>query len=176
MHHVTVNNDYATNATMTFRELLDYTAEETLKWRHWFNTQPSNILELRFGDGNLATVRMLLQHIVVVERRYADRLLNDPITPYEAVALNSSEVIFEFWVDARGRLERYLAQASNDDLALRLDFPTRSAGIQTASARKIVAHALVHGVRHFAQLTTSLRQQGHRTDWFHDMLFSKALS
>ena len=176
MHHVTANNDHATSATLSFRELLDYSAEETLKWRQWFKSQPPDVLDLGFGEGNLATVRMLLQHIVVVERRYADRLVNDPITPYEAVPLETSEVIFDFWVDARGRLERYLSRASDADLALRLDFPTRSAGTQTASARKIVAHALIHGVRHFAQLTTSLRQQGHRTDWFHDILLSTALS
>ena len=176
MHHVTVNNDYVPTATLSFRELLDYSAEETLKWRQWFKAQPSEVLDLSFGEGNLATIRMLLQHIVVVERRYADRLGNDPITPYEAVPLDTSEMIFDFWVDARERLERYLARASDADLALRLDFPTRSAGTQTASARKIVAHALMHGVRHFAQLTTSLRQQGHRTDWFHDILLSKALS
>jgi uncharacterized damage-inducible protein DinB len=91
------------------------------------------------------------------------------------VPLDSSETIFEFGVDARAHLERYLAGASDSDLQVQLDFPTRSAGTQVASARKIVAHALVHGIRHFAQLATMLRQGGHPTDWFHDILMSKAM-
>jgi len=41
-----------------------------------------------------------------------------------------------------------------------LTFPTRSAGELTASRRKIFIHALLHGVRHWAQLSTPSAPQG----------------
>jgi hypothetical protein len=32
-------------------------------------------------------------------------------------------------------------------------------------ARKIFIHALLHGVRYWAQLSTHLRQKGYKQDW-----------
>jgi uncharacterized damage-inducible protein DinB len=37
------------------------------------------------------------------------------------------------------------------------------------------AHAMLHGVRHWAQLATALREKGHGTDWGHDFLFSDVM-
>jgi uncharacterized damage-inducible protein DinB len=67
-----------------------------------------------------------------------------------------------------------LAAASEADLARRMEFQTTSAGTLSASARTIMVHLLLHGVRHWAQLATALRQQGHATDWPHDILVSDA--
>ena len=53
-----------------------------------------------------------------------------------------------------------------------LTFPTRSAGEFTASRRKIFIHALLHGVRHWAQLSIHLRQKGYKQDWMHDFISS----
>jgi uncharacterized damage-inducible protein DinB len=53
-----------------------------------------------------------------------------------------------------------------------LTFPTRTAGTLTASRRKIFIHALLHGVRHWAQLAACLRQQGYKQDWQHDFIFT----
>jgi hypothetical protein len=44
--------------------------------------------------------------------------------------------------------------------------------LSIASRRKIFIHALVHGVRHWAQLSTYLRQKGYKQDWQHDFIFS----
>jgi uncharacterized damage-inducible protein DinB len=68
---------------------------------------------------------------------------------------------------------RSFAIAANDsDWDGTLTFPTRSAGELTASRRKIFIHALLHGVRHWAKLSTYLRQKGCRQDWQHDFIFS----
>ncbi|HEU4629288.1 MAG TPA: DinB family protein [Gemmatimonadaceae bacterium] len=161
---------------LTFRELLDYTAGETERWRRWLAARPATVLDLPVGEGRTATVRGLLQHIFAVERRYADRLLGEPVTPYEAIGTSDVETLFAAGRAARERLERYLAGATAADLARRPEFQTISAGTRTASARKIVAHALVHGIRHWAQLATVLRQHGEATDWMHDLLMSDALA
>ena len=161
--------------TLTFRELLDYTAAESERWHGWLAVQPPAALDLVIGEGRIATVRGLIHHIALVERRYADRLLGHPVTTYESVPADSVEALFAAFAEARRKLERYLASASAEDLARRLEFETLSAGKQSASARKIVAHALMHGIRHWAQLATLLRQAGYKTDWPHDVLMSDAL-
>jgi uncharacterized damage-inducible protein DinB len=35
-----------------------------------------------------------------------------------------------------------------------------------------VIHALLHGVRHRAKLSTHLRQKGYKQDWMHDFIAS----
>ena len=162
-------------AALTFRELLDWTAGETMRWHRWLAAQPAAVLDLPIGTGRTATVRGLVHHVVVVERRYADRLLGDAVSAYADVPDDSVEALFAAAGDARARLERFLAGADDAALAQRLTFETLSAGTLTASARKIVAHALLHGVRHWAQLATALRQAGYATDWGHDLLLSDAL-
>ena len=163
-------------AALAFRELLDYTTTETERWHRWLAAQGEGVLDLPVGEGRTATVRGLVQHIFAVERRYADRLLGEPVTPYEAIDASSIDALFAAGREARRQLERYLDGATGDDLARRLEFQTISAGTLSASARKIVAHALLHGVRHWAQLATVLRQQGRATDWMHDLLLSEALA
>ena len=160
---------------LTFRELLDYTRAETEHWHRWLATQPAEVLELPVGVGRTATVRGLIHHIIVVERRYVDRLRSEPVTSYEDVPKDSLDALFGVFSDARDRLDAWLDSASDADLTRRLEFQTISAGTLSASARKVLAHLVLHGVRHWAQLATALRQQGHATDWPHDIAMSDAL-
>lgn len=159
---------------LSFRELLRYTEQETERWERWLAAHPE-ALDVTVGEGRFATVRGVIHHIFAVERRYADRLRDEPVTGYEAIATGSVAELFASGRDARSRLAEYLAGASDESLGRELEFQTLSAGTQRASARKVVAHALVHGIRHWAQLATVLRQQGHATEWFHDLLMSDAL-
>lgn len=158
----------------TVHELLDYTADQFRRWERWFAAHPA-ALDLPFGSGRLASVRDVVHHIVGVERRYTDRLLGRPATPYENVPKAPIGALFAEWRGARAQLERWIAWASDADLAQRLSFTTMSAGVQEASARKIVGHVLLHGIRTWAQLATVVRQAGHPTDWPHDLLFTDAL-
>lgn len=165
----------AATADLTFRELLDYTAAEAARWEQYFARHPE-ALDFPFAEGRVATVRGLVQHVFAVERRYADRLLEEPVSDYAAVPTDSAAALFAAGRDARSRLERWVATASDADLARRHTFETLSAGTMTATARKIVAHALVHAVRTWAQLATVVRQQGAPTEGRHDLLFSNALA
>jgi uncharacterized damage-inducible protein DinB len=69
-------------------------------------------------------------------------------------------------------LRSFAVSAKDSDWEGTLTFPTRTAGTLTASRRKIFVHALMHGIRHWAQLATFLRQQGYKQDWGHDFIFS----
>ncbi|MFP5406823.1 MAG: DinB family protein, partial [Gammaproteobacteria bacterium] len=112
----------------------------------------------------------------MVERRYAERLLGDPVTPYDDQMPAEIDALFAVHREGRSRLERYVAQATPEDWVQVLTFETLSAGTLSASKRKIVAHALMHGIRHWAQIATALRQAGHGEQWMHDVLGSSALA
>jgi uncharacterized damage-inducible protein DinB len=161
---------------LSFGELLDYSAEESNHWREFFKQHP-DAMDLPCDIAQTKTVRELVLHIVIVQMRYAERLLNMPITEYEALAarLGEGKPGEEMFALSRKSLEdlRSFAIAANDsDWDGTLTFPTRSAGELTASRRKIFIHALLHGVRHWAQLSTYLRQKGYKQDWQHDFIFS----
>jgi uncharacterized damage-inducible protein DinB len=161
---------------LSFGELLDYAAEESNHWRDFFKKYP-DALELPCDIAGTKAVRELVLHIVAVQMRYAERLLNMPITEYDQLSAKITQGTpgEELFALSRKSLEdlRSFAIAANDsDWDGTLTFPTRSAGELTASRRKIFIHALLHGVRHWAQLSTHLRQQGYKQDWMHDFIFS----
>lgn len=162
-------------AALSFVELLAYEREELDRWAAFFASHPG-ALDVPFAEGRTATVRGVVQHIAAVERRYADRLAGVPVTPYEAVPTHPDAALLAAARDANARLAAAAAGTSAEDLARVLEFTTLSAGTQRASARKIVAHALLHGVRTWAQVATVLRQRGAATEWHHDLLFSEALT
>ena len=67
---------------LSFGELLDYSAEESNHWRDFF-TQHPDALDVPCDIAGTKTVRELVLHIVAVQMRYAERLLNMPITEYD---------------------------------------------------------------------------------------------
>jgi uncharacterized damage-inducible protein DinB len=156
---------------LSFGELLDYSAEESNHWRDFF-TQHPEAMDLPCDIAQTKTVRELALHIVVVQMRYAERLLNMPITDYAKLEGKSGEELFALGRKSLEDLRSFAIAANDADWDGMLTFPTRSAGELTASRRKIFIHALVHGVRHWAQLSTYLRQKGYKQDWQHDFIFS----
>jgi uncharacterized damage-inducible protein DinB len=170
---------------LSFGELLDYSAEESNHWRDFFKQHP-DALDVPCDIAGTKTVREVVFHIVAVQVRYAERLLNMPVTEFETLAARLAEEkpgqgklgqgkCEELFALSRKSLEdlRSFAIAANDaDWDGMLTFPTRSAGELTASRRKIFIHALLHGVRHWAQLSTLLRQKGYKQDWMHDFIAS----
>jgi uncharacterized damage-inducible protein DinB len=156
---------------LSFGELLDYSAEESNHWRDFFKQHPDT-MDLPCDIAQTKTVRELVLHIVVVQMRYAERLLNMPITDYAKLEGKSGEELFALGRKSLEDLRSFAIAANDADWDGMLTFPTRSAGELTASRRKIFIHALVHGVRHWAQLSTYLRQKGYKQDWQHDFIFS----
>jgi uncharacterized damage-inducible protein DinB len=162
-------SDRAAPDALSFRELMDYTGEETDRWEAWLRERGPEVLDVALGEGRWGTVRELLFHTFLVERRYADRLLGEPITPYEGVPPATVDELFAIHRAARERLERYVAGATAGEWDDVLTFETLLYGPMYGSRRKIVGHALLHGIRHWAQIATALRQAGHE-QWPHDLM------
>ena len=126
-------------------------------------------------SSDLKNVRDVVMHIVAVQQRYAERLLDLPITEFEVLASKSGDALFAVADSSARDLRKFAAQTKDADWDALLTFPTRSYGTITASRRKVFVHALLHAVRHWAQLAAFLRQQGYKQDWQHDFGFSSAM-
>ena len=156
---------------LSFGELLDYSAEESNHWGDFFKQHP-DALALPCDIAGTKRVCELVLHIVAVQMRYAERLLKMPITDYATLEGKSGEELFALSRKSLEDLRSFAIAANDADWDGTLTFPTRTAGDLTASRRKIFIHALLHGVRHWAQLSTHLRQKGYKQDWQHDFIFS----
>jgi len=111
-------------------------------------------------------------HIFAVELRYAQRLLDQEVTPWEGFPQTSIEDVFELGDNARAQLVDFLTSAPESELDRVLTFQTLTAGTVTASKHKIASNIFLHGIRHWGQIATVLRQQGFSDQWSHDMLLS----
>ncbi len=162
-------------AQISFQDLLSANQAETQKWREWFDAQPASVLDVPLSIALAKNVREFLLHIFAVELRYAERLKGQPVTDYETLATGSVQDLFGIGERARAMYRDYLATATDEDLARVMEFNTRTAGVIRSSKRKIFLHAMLHGVRHWAQLATALREAGYATNWGKDFLYSPVM-
>ena len=159
--------------TVTFQELLNYSKEELGRWRRWFDQHPE-ALNVKIEIAQAPDIRMLLQHIIMVELRYAEWLLGEAITPVEAIAAQSVEGLFGAAEAAQVKWQRLIDTSSDEPWDEMMAFPAPMERLR-ASRRKCFVHAFVHSVRHWAQLATALRTAGYKQDWQHDFIFSSVI-
>jgi uncharacterized damage-inducible protein DinB len=125
--------------------------------------------DIRGGE----TVGQLLQHIVAVELRYAQRLAALPESDYSAVPYGSANEILSTHSQAISIL-RSLLEDPAFDWSQPLEFHTITMGKLVSTRKTVFIHAMMHSIRHYAQLATILRQHGIKPDWPMDYLFMNA--
>ncbi len=163
---------------MTMRDpllstLLAYNEEEARRWYDFFRQHP-DALDVPIDVAKKANARGLVNHIFAVEYRYSQRLVGEPDRPFDDFPESPLDELFNIGTEARRRLHDYLERNSGK-LDTKITFQTVSYGTLTATARKMFVHAIVHGVRHWAQLATALRQEGYAQPWQHDFIFTSAM-
>ena len=156
---------------LRYETLLELTSTEHHRWHDWFVERPK-AWAVPFATGRMATVGGVVTHIFAVELRYAQRLLDQEVTHWEDFRQTSIEDVFELGDNARGQLVHFLTSAPESELDRVLTFQTLTAGTVTASKHKIASNIFLHGIRHWGQVATVLRQQGFADQWPHDMLLS----
>lgn len=159
---------------LSFAELLAYSAAENEQWHRWFTAHPA-MLDRPFAEPPIASVRQLVRHVAFVEHRYAALIPGDQPPPASGSNSDDVDVLFAYLAAGRRAFEATIRRATDGGLDRVVEFMTLTAGQRHATARKMIGHALMHGIRHWAQLATVLRQEGDRTDWSHDLLMSAAL-
>ncbi len=150
-------------------------ADETLGWLErtstgWQKliTEHPEILTFPSDIAGVTTAGALLQHIVAVELRYAERLAGLPATDYANILFDSCDAIYTTHALAVALFKEQLA--SNVDWDERIEFTTRSMGAARSSRKTILFHVLLHSIRHYAQLATLVRQHGVGPAWAMDYL------
>lgn len=150
---------------LSFDDLIDYTEWQRGKWRAWFRDQPEALALSTgdHGDGRFTTVGEVVKHIFGAELRYVQRLEGEPLSDLAEVPTNDVDVLFRKGVETRQRLKQLRARMAVDELDVPRHFTILSYQV-TATPRKIIAHTLMHEVRHWAQLATVCRMSGHAID------------
>jgi uncharacterized damage-inducible protein DinB len=154
---------------LTAMELLEWNDLTAQRWKALLAANPQ-ALDLPCDVYGAGTVRGLVRHIVAVELRYSERLSGEPVTPYEQVPGGSLEELFAMHDLTINRFRHLLADEAINWEEM-LEFTTISAGTRSATRKTILFHAFLHGIRHYAQLATLVRQHGVKPDWPMDFLF-----
>jgi uncharacterized damage-inducible protein DinB len=150
---------------LSFDDLIEYTEWQRAKWRAWFRDRPE-ALALSTGDhadGRFATVGEVVKHIFGAELRYVQRLEGEPLSDLAEVATDSVDELFGKGDETRQRLKQLLATMPEDRWEIPRQFIILKYQV-TATPRKIIAHTLMHEIRHWAQLATVCRMSGHAAD------------
>jgi uncharacterized damage-inducible protein DinB len=157
--------------SLTFNVLLEFTSKEHHKWHDWFASHPAG-WDVPFATGRMATVSGLVHHIFGVELRYTQRLRDERVIEWDEFLETSIEEVFALGDNARGQLIDFLTSATAAELEKILTFKTFTAGEVTVSKHKIASNIFLHGIRHWGQVATAVRQSGFGDGWPHDLLLS----
>lgn len=150
-------------------DLVAWVEQTSQGWRRLIAAHPE-ALQIPCDVREATSVAQLLQHIVAVELRYAERLHGLSETPYAAIPCETSEALYAI----HDRAMALLRELENHDDVFwdeSISFATRSAGSMSVQRRVIFIHLLMHSIRHYAQLATLLRQKGIPPDWPMDYIY-----
>jgi uncharacterized damage-inducible protein DinB len=154
---------------LTAQELIAWNEKNAVGWRKFLSSH-QELLTKPCDIAGTRTVAELLQHIVAAQLRYAERLASLPISDYAVIPFDSVESIYASHDRAVAILQRLLA-SKDYDWDEPIDFSTRTMGTMHSDRKTMLFHALLHGVRHYAQLASLVRQCGIKPDWPMDYLF-----
>jgi uncharacterized damage-inducible protein DinB len=156
---------------VSFTDLLQYTEQETRAWKEWCAAHPQ-ALDLPCDIANAGTVHGLFLHIFATELHFAHAVLDVPEPDWKKLASQTLDELFAVSEDAHHKFRDFVAKAQSRDWD---EIKDLGHGKLQASKRKMVAHAVLHGIHHRAQLATFLRQHGFDGMWMHDLILSDAM-
>ena len=161
---------------LDLNDLLDYTDWQRQKWHDRFRQHGEQVLKMSagpHGDGRFATVGELVRHIFSAEKRYVERLSDRPVTDTASLPTDNIETLFQFGQLSRNELKEFVEAFPDRQWDTARDLKIGNLSVR-ATPRKIVMHAVMHEIRHWAQIATLLRLNG-LTGEFHDFLFSPVM-
>lgn len=160
-----------TQPILSSEEILAWNEKTAAGWRKLLTSHPE-LLTQPCDIAGTKTVAELLQHIVAAQLRYAERLAGLPISDYASIPFDSVESIYT----THDRATAIFRQLFDSDVDWNepIDFTTRSMGTLHSDRKTILFHALLHGIRHYAQLASLVRQCGVKPEWPMDYLFMHA--
>lgn len=152
---------------LTAEDVIAWHKKSSQEWRKLITDHPE-VLTLPCDIAGTRTAGELLQHIVAAELRYAERLADLPVSDYAAVPFDSAESLYATHDRAAALFKQLLA--SDIDWDEKIEQMTRSIGPIRSTRKAVLFHAHLHGIRHYAQLSTLVRQHGIKQNWPLDYL------
>ena len=159
---------------LTVEELIHYTDEERSRWEEWFRENGADMLHMPITGDRETTIGALILHIFGPELRYVQRLRDEPLTEYRGRPSGTVDQVFGFGLESRRALRDYVRGLKPADWSRPVHLKIGPLE-RTASVRKIILHALMHEVRHWAQIARIMRDRGFAPPGGHDLLMSEAL-
>jgi len=160
---------------VTMNELLAWLDESASHWKAHLEANPA-LLELPCSIGNAGTVQGFVRHIWGVELRWSHRLAGLPELSKEEMPSGPLESLYAMHQQAMEVFSGLLAAPEESwNEGFELEFPWAPGEKQTLSRRKVLAHALFHSQRHWAQLATLVREAGFPSKFWGDLLLSSVL-
>ena len=164
---------------LTIGELLSYTDEERAKWENWFRTHGNDPVKLAVPMEVHPTVGALIAHCFWAELFYAQWMRGDLPTQermkevIEGLNGELADELFEFGSASRKAMREAVDEFTEEDW--QKTHKVEGPGFELrGSARKLIAHILVHEIRHWAQVALTIRQHGLVPPGDHDLLFSES--
>lgn len=156
---------------LTASDLLAWNEATSTNWQQLLTDNPT-LLAQPCDIAGVATIAQLVQHIVAVELRFAERLADLPVTDYAALPYDTVASLFATHDRAIAVYRQLLA--SDIDWDASIDYVTRALGTLRSTRKTLLFHALLHSIRHYAQLATLVRQHGVKPQWSMDYLMLHA--
>ena len=160
---------------ITFEEFLVWDQEASNFWKAHLDANPA-LLQLPCDIGGTTNVQEFVRHIWGVELRWAQRLAGLPVLAREEMPAGPLHALYELHLKALQIFRSLLDDpAQNWSETFTMTGGRLPPEIGTLSRRKVLAHALFHSQRHWAQLGTLVRVAGFPSGFKGDLLFSSAL-
>ena len=163
--------------SLSLDDLLEYTEWQRQQWNASLKKSGDEVLKISagpHGDGRFRTVGELVRHIFSAEKRYVERLSEQPLSDTSSLPHDNIEALFQFGNQSRKRLKEFLNTFPADQWDVPREFKLMSS-VLTLTPRKVIIHVLLHEIRHWAQIATLLRLNGMQTE-FQDFLFSPVMA
>ncbi len=166
---------------LTIDEFITYIDEERTRWEHWFSVNGNEPLRFTLAGETHPNVGALILHCFWTELWYASMLRGEMLTHDSKIVKENSNLpsdqaaaIFAFGRLAHERMRASNNSLSPEDWARIYEFEGRGLRIR-GSVRKLALNALVHEVRHWAQIAMVMRQHNLAPPGEHDFIFSNSL-
>ena len=153
-------------------ELLAWNDATFSNWMELVERHPE-VMAVACDVYGVSNVGELLHHVVLVELRYAQRLMGQTETAYEDVPVSVDGIR-----SAHGGMVERVRELLGDvayEWESTIRFQTRSAGVMVTSRKTVLIHALMHSIRHYAQAAMLVRQAGIAPGFPMDYLFMGVL-
>jgi uncharacterized damage-inducible protein DinB len=143
---------------LTAEELIAWNDATAERWYAFLSANPA-VFATSCDIHDAQSVGHFLQHIVAAQLRHAERLAGAPISDYDAVPCATPD---EFLASHRRTIALLRAVLADPaiDWTGQMEFNTLTAGRRRSARRTLLFHAMLHGIRHYAQLATLVRQAG----------------